>query len=99
MIELESGKVLYAALSCGGFMGVGSTHFAIPMEALTFDRDKKNEVIFNVDKEWLQCSKGFDKNDWPVYSTLEEGRFPPPDYHYKGYKRKPPADQPVEKPR
>src|SRR5579862_1159759 len=35
MIDMESGKVQYAALSFGGFAGVGNKLFAVPLSALT----------------------------------------------------------------
>ena len=37
MVDLNSGRIAYAVLSFGGFLGMGDKFFAIPFEALTFD--------------------------------------------------------------
>jgi hypothetical protein len=37
MIDKLSGKVAYAVLSFGGFLGMGEKHAAIPWERLTYD--------------------------------------------------------------
>ena len=34
MLDLEKGRVAYAILSFGGFMGMGEKLFAVPFEAL-----------------------------------------------------------------
>lgn len=64
----ERGHVRYAALSFGGFLGVGDKLFAIPWHALKFhhDADKnKNFVVFDVSEDKLKNMSGFDKNHWP----------------------------------
>ncbi len=37
MIDLDTGRVTYAFLSFGRFLGPGDKLFAVPMEAMTFD--------------------------------------------------------------
>src|SRR5512142_1244172 len=64
MIHVPSGRIAYAVLSFGGFMGMGDKLFAIPWEALTLDEDEKHFVL-NVDKEKLEKAPGFDKDKWP----------------------------------
>jgi hypothetical protein len=39
MIEKISGRVAYAVLSCGGFLGIGATEQAIPWNKLTYHLD------------------------------------------------------------
>ncbi|MGE3541581.1 MAG: PRC-barrel domain-containing protein [Candidatus Tectimicrobiota bacterium] len=39
MIEKRSGKVAYAVLSFGGFLGIGSDYYPVPWSALTYDTD------------------------------------------------------------
>jgi hypothetical protein len=41
MIDVPSGRVAYAVLSVGGFLGMGDRLFAIPWEALVVDEDRK----------------------------------------------------------
>src|SRR5919197_705965 len=64
MIDVPSGRVAYAVLSSGGFLGIGDKLFAIPWNALTLDADNKCFVL-NVDKERLKNAPGFDKDHWP----------------------------------
>jgi PRC-barrel domain protein len=37
MIDKGSGRVAYAVMSFGGFLGVGHSHYPVPWGALTFD--------------------------------------------------------------
>lgn len=39
MIDKLSGKVAYAVLSFGGFLGIGDDHYPIPWSKLTYDED------------------------------------------------------------
>ena len=64
MIDIPSGKVAYAVLSSGGFLGMGDKLFAIPWSALTVDEDAKCFVL-EVDKQKLWDAPGFDKDNWP----------------------------------
>ena len=64
MIDLESGRLAYAVLSFGGFLGVGNKLFAVPWPALALDTDK-HEFVLNVDKVLLKSAPGFDKDHWP----------------------------------
>lgn len=64
MIEVSSGRVAYAVVSSGGFLGIGDKLFAIPWSALTLDVDRKC-FILDVDAERLKQAPGFDKDNWP----------------------------------
>jgi hypothetical protein len=64
MIDMRSGRVSYAVLSFGAFMGIGGKLFAVPWAALTLDTDKKRFVL-DVDKAQLDNAPGFDKHHWP----------------------------------
>ncbi|HEX5413891.1 MAG TPA: PRC-barrel domain-containing protein [Terriglobia bacterium] len=64
MIDLGTGRVAYAVLSFGGFLGMGDKLFAIPWSSLTIDKNEKR-FILNVDKERLKNAPGFDKDRWP----------------------------------
>ena len=64
MIDPENGRVGYAVLSFGGFMGMGDKLFAVPMQAMKLAREDKRFVL-DVDKERLKNAPGFDKNAWP----------------------------------
>jgi sporulation protein YlmC with PRC-barrel domain len=64
MIDLDTGRIAYAVLSFGGFLGMGDKLFAIPWGALAVDKIEKRFVL-NVDKERLKLAPGFDKEHWP----------------------------------
>ncbi|MHB8100707.1 MAG: PRC-barrel domain-containing protein [Methanosarcina sp.] len=69
MIDLEYGRIVYAVLSFGGFLGIGNKLFAIPWEALSV-RPHEHSFALNVSKEVLEKAQGFDKDKWPL--TREE---------------------------
>lgn len=64
MLDTNTGKVAYAVLSYGGFLGMGEKLFAVPWEALKLDTENKRFVL-NVDSEKLESAPGFDKDNWP----------------------------------
>jgi hypothetical protein len=47
MIDLDEGRVAYAVLSFGGFLGIGDKLFAIPWEALAVDTQNE-EIVLDV---------------------------------------------------
>ena len=64
MIDVPSGRVAYAVLSVGGFLGLGDKLLAIPWHALKMDPANKRFVL-NVSRERLEQAPGFDKSHWP----------------------------------
>lgn len=64
MLDMNNGKVAYAVLSFGGFLGIGDKRFAVPWNALTLDTVNKR-FILDMEKERLEWTPGFDKDDWP----------------------------------
>ena len=64
MVDTNSGRVAYAVLSFGGFLGLGDKYFAIPWDAFTVNTSDET-LILNVDKERLENAPGFDKDNWP----------------------------------
>jgi len=65
----SAGRIRYAVLGFGGFLGMGEKYFAVPWEALKpvagqkpADREK---YILDMDQERLKNAPGFDKNNWP----------------------------------
>lgn len=64
MLDTTTGKIEYAVLSFGTFLGMGEKLFAVPFSALTLDTENKRFNL-DVDKQRLNEAPGFDKNDWP----------------------------------
>jgi sporulation protein YlmC with PRC-barrel domain len=64
MINLHTGKIEYAVLDYGSFLGIGGKLFAIPFEELRL-APGKHAFILDRDRDYLKLSPGFDKNHWP----------------------------------
>ncbi len=64
MLDVGRGRVAYAVLAFGGFLGIGEKLFAVPWRALALDADRKCFVL-DVPKERLERAPGFDKGRWP----------------------------------
>lgn len=64
MLDMTNGRISYAVLSFGGFLGMGERLFAVPWDALKLDTENKRFVL-NVDKDRLENAPGFDKDHWP----------------------------------
>ena len=73
MIDVPNGKVAYAVLSFGGFMGMGDKLFAVPWNALKLDTEQKCFVL-NASKDYLENAPGFDKDDWPTFADEKWAR-------------------------
>ena len=64
MLDIKSGRVSYAVLSFGGFLGMGEKLFAVPWNALKVDTEKRR-ILFDVDEARLKTAPGFDQEHWP----------------------------------
>jgi sporulation protein YlmC with PRC-barrel domain len=64
MLDINNGRIAYAVLSFGGFLGIANKLFAVPWSALTLDTANKR-FLLKVDKERLESAPGFDKDNWP----------------------------------
>ena len=84
MIDIPSGRVAYAVLSFGGFLGMGDKLFAVPWKALKVDEDEKC-FILNVDRRTIEAAPGFDKDNWPDMSDTGWGAEVSSYYHVRPY--------------
>ena len=74
----QSGKVRYAAVTYGGFLGVGSKMFAVPFEAFKVrqnpnDPNDRDDYVLTLDvtKEQLDGDQGFDSEHWPNFADTK----------------------------
>ena len=82
VIDAKEGRLAYAVLSSGGFLGMGNRLFAMPWQAFEF-ASTENKLILNVDKEKLKAAPGFDKDaKWPDFADRTWGTS---IYTYYGY--------------
>ena len=84
MIDLDQGRIAYAVLSFGGFLGMGNKLFAIPWEALKI-ASAGDVFILNVPREKLEHAPGFDQDQWPDWADPSWGENIHTYYGYKPY--------------
>lgn len=72
MINLHSGRIEYAVIEYGAFLGLGGKLFAIPFHELQVIPGKR-AFLLNRDEEHLKNSPGFDKGHWP--DTNDHGYY------------------------
>lgn len=66
MVDWKNGKVVYAVLFFGGFLGSEDKLFAIPLESFTFESpDNMEYAVLDISKGKLENAPGFDKDVWP----------------------------------
>jgi sporulation protein YlmC with PRC-barrel domain len=67
MLDVQGGRIAYAVLKSGSFLGMGGTLYAIPWSALTLDTDNK---CFHLDMtaQRIKEAPGFDKDHWPAFA-------------------------------
>jgi len=72
LVEKRSGKVSYAVLSFGGFLGMGHEHYPLPWSKLNYDVDLGGYRV-DVSKQQLEGAPKYDGED-DNYWTEENGR-------------------------
>jgi sporulation protein YlmC with PRC-barrel domain len=70
MLDVRSGRIAYAVLSEGGFLGMGKNLHAIPWNALTLDTDEKCFLV-DITAQRLKDDPGFDKDHWPLMADAK----------------------------
>ena len=62
MLEKRSGKVAYAVMSFGGFLGIGHDHYPVPWARLTYNERLGGYEVNVSDQELERASKYGDTN-------------------------------------
>ncbi len=72
VVDIDSGRILYAVLESGGFLGIGDKLLPVPWEALAA---LPSEGIFflNQSKEQMQKAPAFDKKNLPDMTDTHWG--------------------------
>jgi sporulation protein YlmC with PRC-barrel domain len=65
MLDLQAGRIGYAVLSFGGFLGMGDKLFAIPWNGFKL-KLHDHAFLLDIDKEVLERAEGFDRDRWPI---------------------------------
>jgi sporulation protein YlmC with PRC-barrel domain len=72
MLDVRSGRIAYAVLSEGGFLGMGTSLHAIPWNALTLDTDAECFHV-SIAAQRIKDDLGFDKDHWPSMADASWG--------------------------
>jgi len=87
VLEPEDGRVSFAILSFGGFLGMGEKLFAVPLQAMKPSTREDRTFLLDVDKEKLKNAPGFEKDRWPDLSDRTFGTTVYTFYGYRPYWR------------
>ena len=80
MLDITDGRIDYAIIEFGGFLGINQKYFAVPFSALSIDEDRNQSFILNESRESLKRYPGFDKDHWPGTNSK-----PPRASNYSGF--------------
>ena len=64
MIDKISGRVSYAVLSFGGFLGIGDDHYPLPWQSLKYDTNLEGYVTGITQKQLEGAPKYGNDNAW-----------------------------------
>ena len=64
------GRLKYAILSHGGFLGIGDVLIPVPYEAL-MTGDEKGTAVLDIDKPALEKALNFENKTWPDFTSAE----------------------------
>ena len=73
MIDKVSGKIAYAVMGFGGFLGMGEEHHPVPWNALHYDTSR-NGFVTDITADTLQGAPERSR-DWPADRAWEERTF------------------------
>ena len=73
MVGKRSGKVAYAVMSFGGFLGIGESYHPLPWEVLTYDTQKGGYVV-NLSREQLEGAPRYTASEAPDWTDVAYGR-------------------------
>ena len=63
MIDKTSGRVAYAVMSFGGFLGLGHSHYPVPWAALKYDTSLGG-FRTNINEQQLKDAPAFSDDSW-----------------------------------
>ena len=66
MVDKRSGKVEYAVMAFGGFLGMGDRYHPLPWNVLTYDTGQGGYVV-DLDKRVLEEAPSFQQGQEPTY--------------------------------
>lgn len=74
MVDKFTGRVEYAVLQFGGFLGMGSDYYPVPWALLDYDEDKGGYVV-DVDQKTLESAPHFPMDNLPEFNATFGNRL------------------------
>ncbi len=74
-IDPQSGRVAFALIQYGGFVGFGGRYVAVPLTAMdlrTDDKGRPKSFVLEVTKDQLAKAPSFDGSTWPDMKQVDE---------------------------
>jgi sporulation protein YlmC with PRC-barrel domain len=65
LLDAPRGRIAYAVVAQGGFMGLGERMQPIPWRALALDGAHGHGLVLNATRTVFESAPGFDKAHWP----------------------------------
>lgn len=82
MLDLERGRIAYAVVATGGFMGIGERLFAVPWKAL---RAMGHQFVLECERSALDSAPAFDRDHWPLTPAYSWHERVHAHYHSRPY--------------
>lgn len=67
MVGKQTGKVEYAVLTFGGFLGMGGSYYPLPWKMLTYDTEQGGFVV-DMDQDDLDNAPSYSEGEEPEYN-------------------------------
>jgi hypothetical protein len=84
MIDKLSGRVVYAVMSFGGFLGIGERYHPLPWSMLTYDPAQGGYVV-DIDRDLLEGAPTYAADETPEWADPTWGRSVHDYYGVRGY--------------
>lgn len=84
IIDMEVGRVAYAVLSFGGFLGLGNKWVPVPWDAVVL-RPAEKVLLLNIDTDKLQKAPNFEGTTLPELANRQWGAVIHTYYGYPPY--------------
>jgi hypothetical protein len=73
MIDKYSGRVIYAVMSFGGFLGLGDRYHPLPWKVLRYDPARGGYVV-DLDRDLLEAAPSYGASEMPDWADPSWGR-------------------------
>jgi sporulation protein YlmC with PRC-barrel domain len=73
MIDRASGRIAYAVLSFGGFLGIGDRYYPLPWEKLEYNQELGGYVV-DIDRQTLKGAPSYAKTKTAAWDDEAWGR-------------------------